>query len=37
MYDDSQFVTANAKQMQTSGSFRILLPFFSEHLEVLVS
>ena len=31
------FVIANAKQLQTDGSFRIVLPFFSEHLGVLAS
>jgi len=30
------FVIANVKQLQTDGSFRILLPF-SEHLGALVS
>ena len=30
------FVIANAKQLRTEGSFRILLPF-SEHLGVLAS
>ena len=27
------FVIANVKQLRTGGSFRILLPFFPEHLE----
>ena len=31
------FVIANVKQLRTGGSFRILLPFFSEHLGVLAS
>jgi len=31
------FVIVNVKQLRTGGSFRILLPFFSEHLEVLAS
>ena len=26
------FVIANVKQLRTGGNFRILLPFFSEHL-----
>jgi len=29
------FVIANVKQLRTDGSFRILLPFFPEHLGVL--
>jgi len=28
------FVIANVKQLRTGGSFRILLPFFPEHLGV---
>jgi len=31
----NSFVIANVKQLRTGGSFRILLPFFSEHLGVL--
>jgi len=31
------FVTAHVRQLRTGGSFRILLPFFSEHLGVLAS
>ena len=31
------FVIANIKQLRTGGSFRILLPFFFEHLGVLAS
>ena len=31
------FVVANVKQLRTGGSFRVLLPFFSEHLGVLAS
>ena len=29
------FVIANVKQLRTGGGFRILRPFFSEHLGVL--
>jgi len=31
------FVNSNVKQLRTGGSFRILLPFFPEHLGVLAS
>jgi len=31
------FVVTNVKQLRTGGSFRILLPFFSERLGVLAS
>ena len=31
------FFIANVKQLRTGGNFRILLPFFSEHLGVLAS
>ena len=37
IYVDNQFVIVNVKQLRTGGSFRILLPFFSEYLGVLVS
>jgi len=30
-------VIANAKQLRTGSSFRILLPFFCEHFGVLAS
>jgi hypothetical protein len=36
MMTTNLFVIANVKQLQTGGSFRILLPL-SEHLGVLVS
>jgi len=32
MITTNLFVTAYVKQLRTGGSFRILLPFFSEHL-----
>jgi len=31
------FFIANVKQLRTGGGFSMLLPFFSEHLEVLAS
>jgi hypothetical protein len=37
MMTTNLFVTANVKQLRTGGSFRILLPFFSEYLGVLAS
>ena len=37
MMTTNLFVIANVKQLRTGGSFRILLPFFSEHLGVLAS
>ena len=33
MMTTNLFVIANVKQLRTGGSFRILLPFFPEHLE----
>ena len=32
MMTSNLFVIANVKQLRTGGNFRILLPFFSEHL-----
>jgi hypothetical protein len=32
MMTTNLFVIANVKQLQTGGSFRILLPFLPEHL-----
>ena len=37
MISTNLFVIDNVKQLRTGGSFRILLPFFSEHLGVLAS
>jgi len=37
MMTTSLFVIASVKQLRTGGSFRILLPFFTEHLGVLAS
>jgi len=37
MMTTSFFVIANVKQMRTGGSFRILLPFFPNVLELLAS
>ena len=37
MMTTNLFVIANVKQLRTGGSFRILLPFFSENLWVLAS
>jgi len=37
MMSTNLFVIVNVKQLRTGGSFRISLPFFSEHLGVLVS
>jgi len=37
MMTTNLFGIANVKQLRTDGSFRILLPFFSEHLVVLAS
>jgi len=37
MMTTNLFVIADVKQLGTGGSFRILLPFFPEHLGVLAS
>ena len=37
MMTTNLFVITNVKQLRTSGSFRILLSFFFEHLGVLAS
>ena len=37
MMTTNLFVIVNVKQLRTGGSFRISLPFFSEHLGVLAS
>ena len=37
MMTTNLFFIANVKQLRTGGSFRILLPFFPQHLGVLAS
>jgi len=37
MMTTNLFVIVNVKQLRTGGSFRILLPFFSEYLGMLAS